>query len=337
MGFGHNADLVAGRLSRILHGLRGPKENTVGDVGPYLDRPVDELCPEPPPLEHVRVHEGVASRLLRTTTLSWKSSHQILSPAYRRRHEGEYRVNQTVWARWLRPDGARRKGCLVYVHGWLEPGSWIEEAFVFPSWTAELGVDILHVALPFHGPRNPRGALFSGEYYWTADLVRSFEGVLQTIHDVRSAMGWLRRQGYERVGAAGISLGGSLAMLLACLPPTPDYVIPILSHLRLSEAVENASIMWRVKKDLERWGVDATERRRLFSRFSLEHALPVLPPERQLWVEAREDAHIDPALVTAQWEQWGRPNIHWIPGGHMTFPLHLAEITRAMRAFLEHE
>lgn len=337
MGFGHDADLVAGQLSRILHGLRGPKLNTVSDLEPYLDRKVTELCPEPPPLERVRVHETIASRLTRTTTLSWTSSHQVLSPAYRKRHEGEYRVNQKVWARWLRPDRAQRKNCLVYVHGWLEPGSWIEEAFVFPGWTAALDVDVLHVALPFHGPRNPRGALFSGEYYWTADLVRSFEGVLQAIHDVRSAIGWLRRQGYERVGASGISLGGSLTMLLGCLPPAPDYIIPIVAHLRLAEAVEHASILWRMKQDLERWGVDEAQRRQIFDRFGLDRAMPVLPAEQQLWVEAEEDAHIDPALVRSQWAEWGKPHIHWIPGGHMTFPLHLKEITGAMRAFLEPE
>jgi pimeloyl-ACP methyl ester carboxylesterase len=309
--------------------------NTVGDLGPYLDRTPAQLNPEPPPLEAVRVHESLASRVLHTTTLSWPSTHRILCPRYQLRHDQEYRSNHTVWARWLRPDGVRRRNCLVYVHGWLEPGSWVEEAFMFPRWTRELDVDVVHVSLPFHGRRNPPGALFSGEYYWTADLVRSVEGIRQALHDVRSAMGWLRRQGYERVGAAGISLGGSLAMLLACLEPTPDYVIPIVAHLQLAEAVEEASILWRMKHDLERWGVHEPERRRIFARLGWGSARPALAPEQQLWVEAREDGHLDPRLVTRQWEEWGRPPIHWIPGGHMTFPLHLPEITEAMRGFLD--
>jgi hypothetical protein len=38
--------------------------------------------------------------------------------------------------------------------------------------------------------------------------------------------------------------------------------------------------------------------------------------------------------VLRQWEAWGRPNLHWIAGGHMTFPLHLPEITEAMSGFL---
>jgi len=334
MGFGHSADVVAGRLSRILHGIRGPKENTLPDLEPYFDLPLATLFPEPPLLRTVAVERSLSSALLATTTLRWRSPHDVLCPRYRARHEREYAANHTVWARWLRPDGTRRKSCLLYVHGWLEPGSWVEEAFLFPRWTRELGLDILHVTLPFHGQRNPRGALFSGEYFWTADLVRSLEGVRQAICDVRSAMGWLREQGYDTIVVSGISLGGSLAMLLACLPPLPDYVIPIVAHLHLGEAVEHASILWRVKQDLERWGAGPVARWRLFDRLGIDRAVPLLSPKRQLWIEAREDGHIDPSIVVRQWAAWGEPALHWIPGGHMTFPLHLPEITATMRAFL---
>lgn len=335
MSFGRTADEIAGRLSHVLHGFRGPKESTLGDLDAYLDRPLPELFPEPPALREPRVHGSIVSALLRTTTLSWESPHDALSVKYRRRYLDEYAATHTVWARWVRPDRRQRRECLVYVHGWLEPGSWVEEAFMFPRWTRELGVDVVHVALPFHGPRNPRGALFSGEYFWTADLVRSIESVRQSICDVRQTIEWLRRQGYERVGATGISMGGSLAMLLACLAPTPDYVIPIVGHLLLGEAVENATILWRVKQDLEKFGASAERRLSIFRRLGLETALPLLPPDRQLWINAREDGHIAPELVTRQWEAWGRPNLHWIEGGHMTFPLHLAEITSEMRAFLD--
>ena len=94
MGFGHDVDLIAGRLSRILHGLRGPKENTAGDLSAYFDMPIAELNPAPPPLPDgsVRVHDSVVARFLRTTTLSWPSVYPILSPAYARRHEADYGI-----------------------------------------------------------------------------------------------------------------------------------------------------------------------------------------------------------------------------------------------------
>ena len=69
--------------------------------------------------------------------------------------------------------------------------------------------------------------------------------------------GMLREQGYRSVGVTGISLGGSIVMLLACLERTPDYIVPIVAHLELGEAVESAEILWRKKQDLERFGGSA--------------------------------------------------------------------------------
>jgi pimeloyl-ACP methyl ester carboxylesterase len=332
MSYGHTADLIAGALSRFLH-VRRAEHNTVGDLDRYLDLPVERMFPEPPPLRDVELKRSLIDRATGTTTLSWRSSHEVLCPRYRVRHESEYSANLTAWARWLRPDRVERSACLIYVHGWLEPGSWAEETTLFRKWVRELGVDIVHVALPFHGPRKPRSALFSGEFFWTADLVRSVEGVRQAVCDVRAVSAYLRARGYSQIGVTGISLGGAITMLLACLEPAPDYIAPIVAHLQLEDAVERAPILWRMKQDLDRWGIHEDDRRRLFERVGWSHYGPKLAPERQLWIQAREDAYIDAALVEKQWAEWGRPPILWIEGGHMTFPLHIDAITNRIDTF----
>jgi hypothetical protein len=219
------------------------------------------------------------------------------------------------------------------VHGWLEPGPWIEEATFLPRLYEALGVDVLHVQLPFHGARNPKTALFHGEYYMTADLVRSLEAMRQSCNDARTAVAWLRSAGYTEVGVTGISLGGSIAMLLACLEAAPDYVVPICGHLQLGEAVEGAPILWRMKADLERFGIDREQRKRIFDQIAMGSLVPVLRPERQMWIMARDDVYIDAAIVERQWRAWGQPPIDWIPGGHMTFPFSLARIVERTRLF----
>lgn len=333
MGYGKSADRVAGALSRMLH-VRGAKLNTIGYLHAYLDLRPEQLFPAPEPIVDLRMRRTLVDRMMRASTLDWTSSHQVLCPRYRERHEKEYRSNLEAHARWLRPDGRPRPTCLVYVHGWLEPGSWAEEHTLFRKWLRELDIDIVHVALPFHGPRKPKEALFSGELFWTADLVRSMEGVRQAVSDARAIVGWLRQQGYERIGVTGISLGGAITMLLACLEPLPDFIIPIISHLELAAVVERAPIMWRVKRDLDRWGVDAQARSDLFRRIGMSRFRPLMKPEHQLWIQAREDVYIDAELAEAQWQDWGKPHILWIEGGHMTFPLHIESITRRMEAFL---
>jgi hypothetical protein len=114
----------------------------VDDFEQYLGLSPAEAFPEPPPITDLRVKRTLLDRKINTTTLSWKSAHEVICPRYRKRHEGEYRKNLVAWARWIRPDGKSRRSCLVYVHGWLEPGSWAEESTLFRKWTRVLGGDI---------------------------------------------------------------------------------------------------------------------------------------------------------------------------------------------------
>ncbi len=334
MGYGRTVDRVVGVGSRLLH-IRSAKHNTVRDLEPYLDQSVDELFPAPEGRPQMAVRRNLVDRAFHTSTVTWPSLHEVLDPAYRVRHQGAYKRNLTAWGRWLRPEGRIRKTCIIYVHGWLEPGSWVEEATLFKHWSKVLDVDIVHVSLPFHGRRAPRNSLFSGEFFWTADLVRTVEGVRQAVCDTRTMMAWLREQGYERIGISGISLGGALTMITACVDDHPDFILPIIAHLKMSEAVERASILWRMKSDLEKWGIDATQRRAIFERLGIGRFRPVLAPERQLWIEAREDAYLEAHHVQEQWAEWGEPNLYWIEGGHMTFPLQVPKMTSRIGAFLD--
>lgn len=333
-GLGEPIDRVAGLFTRVLHGFRGASENTVDDLGPYLDAPLETLFPEPAiPRDMVRKRPRLALGPRVVETLKWHSQHVPLCPHYRARHAGEYLVNQRVVGRWIHPRARERRRALIYVHGWLEPGPWVEEASLLPLYHDELGVDVLHIQLPFHGSRNPRSALFHGEFFWSADLVRSLEAVRQSALDVRTLMAWLRQQGYEEVGVTGLSLGGAITMVLACCSPTPDYIIPVIAHLQLAEAVEEASILWRMKADLERFGIDKEQRKQIFGRLGLGALKPKLARERQLWIAAKDDQYITAALVERQWREWGEPPIEWIEGGHMTFPLEVGRVVARARAF----
>ena len=334
LSVGRGLDRAVGGLSHLLH-LRAAQQNTVGDLGPYLDAPSAVLFPTPvAPRDMTRQRDLVPRAAGRVAdTLRWHSQHVPLCPHYRARHAGEYIRNQTVTARWIHPRSGPRTRALLYVHGWLEPGPWVEEAVLLPRLYEALAVDVLHVQLPFHGSRNPKSARFHGEFFWSADLVRTIEAIRQSVIDARTLVAWLRAQGYSEVGITGISLGGSITMITACLSPAPDTIVPILSHLQLAEAVEDAPIFWRMKGDLERFGVDRARRQDIFRRLGIQALLPVLPPERQLWIMARDDAYISAPLVERQWHAWGEPPIEWIRGGHMTFPLSLGRIVDTMREF----
>lgn len=325
-------DGVAGYASRLLH-VRAAENDTTGDLDRYLDVPAEALFPAPtrdPVVERRRTYAALGRTV---EALTFASEHECLCPRYRVRHERDYAANRTVHARWMHPQRGPRKSILVYVHGWLEPGPLIEETTLLPKIHREVGVDCAHVQLPFHGKRNPRGALFHGEWFFTADLVRTVEAIRQSVIDVRSLVRFFRAQGYDEVGVAGISLGGSITMVLACVEPTPDYIVPIVAHLDLADAVENAPILWRVRADLDRFGVGRERRLDIFHRIGLAGLAPKLAPERQLWVAARDDMYLSAATVERQWRAWQTPPILWIGGGHMTFPVSAGQIVRRMDEF----
>ncbi len=331
---GSSIDHLIGYLSRGLH-VRRAKLNTVSDLGRYLG--VDPAVLFPAPSAPRDVHRARSclpvGRGRELEILHWQSQHVPICPRYQDRHTRVYARNQTASARWIHPKSGPRRRALVYIHGWLEPGPWPEQFFFLPHVSEALGVDVLHVQLPFHGDRNPRSSLFHGEFFWTGDLVRSIEAMRQSCIDARSLVAWLREIGYREVGVTGFSMGASIAMVLACLDPTPDYMIPIVGHLQLSDAIENAAIFWRMKKDLERFGIDRDGRKEIFDQLGLERMRPRLAPRKQLWIMARDDGYVTAPRVEEQWRAWGRPPIEWIPGGHMTFAFSLPRIIRRMQEF----
>jgi dienelactone hydrolase len=330
----HSVDQIIGALSRFLH-FRAARLNTVDDLGPYLGAPPSVLFPAaaiPAQISRGRERRSWARGYV-VERLDWDSEHVPLCPRYRVRHAGEYASNQKVIAHRIYPPTGPRRSALVYVHGWLEPGPWLEQAIVLPRLFRVLGVDVLHVQLPFHGSRNPKGALFHGEFFWTADLVRSFEAVRQSCIDTRTLTTWLRTQGYSEIGVTGFSMGGSIAMVLACIEPTPDYIVPIVGNLQLADAIERAPIFWRMKRDLDVFGIDRDRRKRILEQLGLERLRPILPAHRQLWIMARNDGYVTAPTVERQWHAWGEPPIEWIPGGHMTFALWFVRIIERMRAF----
>jgi dienelactone hydrolase len=333
LSLARGVDRMVGGLSRLLH-VRRAQVNTVDDLGPYLDAPREAMFPAPVVPRDLSRSPGRAKRHGERVVerLQWHSAHVPLCPHYRARHAGEYARNQTASARWMHPADGHRSRALVYVHGWLEPAPW--QALFLPRLYDALGVDLVHLQLPFHGTRNPRSSLFHGEFFWTADLVRSIEAMRQSCLDARTLVEWLHAQGYDEVGVTGISVGASVAMLLACLDPLPSYVVPIVGHLQLAEAIEEAPIFWSMKGDLERFGIGHRRRQEIFGRLGLGALEPRLPRERQLWIMAKNDVYIPASLVERQWKAWGEPAIEWLPGGHMTIGLSLQRIVERMRDFV---
>jgi hypothetical protein len=326
---------VAGALSEILQQLAHPVSNTLDDLDVYAGRPLDELFPPPARVPEVRVARRWRLPGLVSEDLVFRSQHEPLEPKFRRRYRAHYGETHDVYARRIRPASARRRPRLVYLHGYLQPETFVEELTLLTSVALQLNTEVIQIQFPYHGRRTPRGARFSGEFYWTADLVRSIEALRQTLLDVRTLLSWLLEEDSRPVGVSGLSLGGAVALSLTCLEDRFAFSVPLIAHMNLAALLADAPVLGRMRRDLQSFGWGHDEFPKFVADIGWNELAPVLPAERIFLIAASADRFFDPGVVRTMWRRWGKPAIRWYPTSHMGFLTHLPAALRLMREFID--
>ncbi|HSP96535.1 MAG TPA: alpha/beta hydrolase family protein [Candidatus Dormibacteraeota bacterium] len=328
-------DVVVGRLSEILQQVANPVVNTLADIGTYSGRPLAQLFPAPTKLPEVTVTGRWSLLGLISEDLVFPSLHVPLEPNFRRRYREQYRETHLVYARRIRPRSARGRPRLLYLHGYMQPETVIEELALLSSMALRLNVEVIQMQAPYHGRRTPRASRFSGEFYWTADLVRSVEALRQTLLDARTLLHWLLAEDPRPVGVTGLSLGGALTASLTCLEERFAFSIPLIAHMDLSALVADAPVLAKMRRELRSFGWGGSELRRFVASLGWNELSPKLPPEHVFLLAASDDRFFDPRIVKRMWAQWGKPAIRWYPTSHIGFLARLPDALRAMRAFID--
>jgi len=96
---------------------------------------------------------------------------------------------------------------------------------VIPQWNADerghvglcqlfarFGLTALRMSLPYHDARRP-AELQRADYIVSANIGRTLHANRQAVLDIKRTVDWLVREGYERIGLMGTSLGSCLSML----------------------------------------------------------------------------------------------------------------------------
>jgi hypothetical protein len=120
-------------------------------------------------------------------------------------------ANNTVTLRVFRPKarpGAPTRGVLVLPQWNAQPDAHVGLCRLLAS----LGLTAVRLSLPYHDARRP-AFLERADYIVSANLGRTLEVNRQAVLDARRAVDWLSRQGIDRIGILGTSLGSCLAML----------------------------------------------------------------------------------------------------------------------------
>ena len=128
-------------------------------------------------------------------------------------------ANNTVYARFFPARRRRRRtdrGPVVLVlPQWnAGPGEHVGLCRLL----AHVGISSLRLTLPYHDARMPP-SLTRADFIVSANVGRTLQVCRQAVVDARRAIAWLAREGYERIGILGTSLGSCLSMLTAAHEP----------------------------------------------------------------------------------------------------------------------
>jgi hypothetical protein len=219
-------------------------------------------------------------------------------------------------ARWWRHATSGHPAMLC-IHGYAGGRPWLESLAFDAHRFYRAGVDVVLYVLPYHAGRMVAGARRSGDGFFGVDLVATNEAFAQAIYELRALMRYLRERGTGPVGAFGMSLGGYTAALLACVEPTLGFVAPMIPLASLSD------MMWsggerdpRVKEAMTA-GWSRAALRDFFRVHAPLARPPLVPHDRRLVIAALGDRICPPEHADALWRHWGRPRMHWYPGGHL--------------------
>lgn len=333
-GLSHPDDLT-GLLARLAQLVRPRVLNTLDRVGAYEGISLERLFPAPtevPPMRRRRRWEisGLVSE-----DISFPSLHDPIEPRFRRHYWARRRRLHTVYARRVRPLHVRGRPRLLYLHGYMQPETLIEEFALLATLARRLDVEVVQMQPPYHGRRKPRRSRFDGELYWTADVVRSLESLRQSLLDARTLLACLRAEASEPVGVSGLSLGGALTAALTCLEPGFAFSVPLIAHMDVGRLVADAPVLGAMRSDLARFGWSPRDFADFMTRIGWDELGAALPAERILLFAASDDHFFRPEIVRAMWERWGKPAIEWYPCSHMGFVVHLQEVVGRMREFLD--
>ena len=331
----HLIDGVASMFARLSIRRSHPTPNTLGELAGYRSHGVEALFGGPAPAPDVRVRKLGTWRGLRWHDLRFASPHEPLEGPFRRLAESAYQRNATAHARWLCHTDGRARPTMVYLHSWMQPAMLVQDAVVLPMLARRLDVDVVRLQLPFHGKRKPASSAFHGEYFWTADLARTFEALRQSVADTRALLSWIEGATRAPVGVMGVSLGGMVTQAVACFDERPAFAVPVAAHLDLAGVLEDAAMLRRMRGELEAHGWGVGHVAEYCADLGLYDMQPRVDPNRMLFVAGRYDRVLHADRITQLWEWWGRPPIHWYDGGHLGIATHLGQTVTRARQFLE--
>ncbi len=206
-------------------------------------------------------------------------------------------------------------GEVVFVHGLYEDNLKIYGFLIDMLHEQQLGVHLL--ILPYHYDRKPPASVFSGEYYWSADLERSLLAYEQAVHDLYQLYRYLCRRAQRPVWVVGFSMGGGVALTLASLQVL-DGVFAVNPVCNFPHLVWHRPLFSTVKDDLLAGGIQLQDIECIYDGYDpLTIGTSATPEERIVLAKGIYDQINDPANYDMLAAKWHLRHVLTYKAGHL--------------------
>jgi pimeloyl-ACP methyl ester carboxylesterase len=179
-------------------------------------------------------------------------------------------------------DSGRRRRAIVLLPYWNAPR---ESGRPFGALLARCGVTCVQLSLPFHDERRTAGVGFARELA-CENLGLTIASNRQAVLDARACLTWLEQEGYRRIGIVGVSIGASIASIVAAIDARVRAAALLLMADDFADAVWTGSATSHVRQSLER----------VFTRDDVRAAWSIISPASYA---ARLSARLDRLLIVS--------------------------------------
>ncbi len=174
-----------------------------------------------------------------------------------------YPENSHIYLHFQRTANAR--GNILLVHG-LYDDNLLNYNFLIELLKAA-GFNVFLFIMPYHYERKPAVSLFSGEFYFSADLFRSQHAAKQAIYDLKTAVGVVKHMVNLPTMIVGYSMGGCISLRYFMLENDPEVLFLVNPVTRLSELIWESPLLSPVRNDLEATGYNLEQAQNYFRAF----------------------------------------------------------------------
>jgi dienelactone hydrolase len=238
--------------------------------------------------------------------------------------------NNTVHAEYYRPKGKGKFPCVIVLD--VTAGNQ-QLSRIIATHLAQNHIGGLFVQMAYYGPRRPKGSKLR---LLSTDIKRTFDGIRQTVLDLRRAAGWMESRpevDAKRLGIMGTSLGSFFAALTAEMEPRLGRVAVLLGGGGFVDAYYDHPRARAARKLWEAIGGTKEKAARLIAPVDPITCAANLKTHQVLILAAKKDTIVPPRMAEALWKASGRQKIVWYNCDHYSAAFY---ILPALRELVKH-